>query len=156
MTTEKVFLCFLLIPRCSDPRVCPVRLLYSYFQRTAGQAAEYVKRLPPTKKEDPIPLFFYLHGEAKPLPSRALRVILQDILKAAGMGEDGMGRAIKPGSFRISAREAAVKAGHPEPLISAVGHWAMDSVQAKHYTVYDVPDSWTDSILQPGRIDAAS
>jgi hypothetical protein len=139
------------LPRCSDPRVCPVRLLHSYTQRTADQAAEYAKK----NKDESIPLFFY-HKEAKPLSSRALRVILQDTLEAAGMGSDGMGRAIKPGSFRISAREAAVKAGHPEGLISAVGHWAVSGVQAKHYTVYDVPDSWTDSILQPGRIGAAS
>jgi hypothetical protein len=141
------------LPRCSDPRVCPVRLLYNYTRRTERQAAEYARTL---SKDRPVPLFFYLRGEATPLSSRALRGILQDTLDAAGMGEDSMGRAIKPGSFRISARDAAVRAGHPEPLISAVGHWAMDSVQAKHYTVYDVPDSWTDSILQPERIDAAS
>lgn len=143
------------IPKCSDPRVCPVRLLYSYTQRTAHQAAEYVRRLPPSRKDDPVPLFFYLRGEAKPLSSRALRNILEEVLKAANMETDSMGRTIKPGSFRISAREAAAKAGHPEPLISAVGHWAMDSVQARHYTVYDVPDSWSDSILQPGRITAS-
>jgi hypothetical protein len=138
--------------KCSDPRVCPVRLLRSYVQRTQRQADAFQARHP----GKPIPIFYYLHGRTDPYAQRTLQATLSSLFKAAGMELDEMGRKIKPGSIRISARMAAQKAGHPEQLISAVGHWATTSVQANHYTVYDLPDSWTDSILQPERITNAS
>jgi hypothetical protein len=142
--------------KCSDPRVCPVRLLHSYIQRTQKQVETFVSGRPEEDKEKPVPLFYYLRGRAQPYTQRTLQATLNSLFSAAGMERDEMGRKIKPGSIRISARMAAERAGHPEQLISAVGHWVTTSVQANHYTVYDVPDSWTDSILQPERIGHAS
>jgi hypothetical protein len=144
------------IVRCRDPRVCPVRLLHSYLQRTEEQAQRFVQNRPTRDEGKPVPLFFYLRGEPKAFGLQTLQKTLSELFKEAGMKKDSMDRPIKPGSFRISARTVAEKAGFPLHLITAIGHWAAKSVERTHYTVYEVPDTWTDSILQPERINTAS
>ena len=137
--------------RCSDPRVCPVRLLFAYLQRTQAQSECFLAQRPP-RDRGPLPLFFYLNGVAKAIPQRAIEAEIKRLLSKAKMTEDAMGRKITPGCLRISARDAAEKAGFKEELISAIGHWSQHSTQARHYTPYSMPDDWTDKVLQPERL----
>ena len=138
--------------RCADARVCPIRLLHTYLLKTENQA-EMLCSQRSQRDRSPIPLFYYLDQEPKPIAQKFIEAEIKKLLKEAGMTEDSTGRHITPGCIRISARDAALKAGFHEDLVSAIGHWALQSTQARHYTPYDMPEEWTDKILQPNLIE---
>lgn len=137
--------------KCSDPRICPVRLLRTYLNKTQQQAMRFMEQRP-GRDRSPLPLFFFLNGEPVPVTQRSMESEIKKLLLQANMTEDARGRKITPGCIRISAREAAVRAGFPAELISAIGHWVHHTTQDRHYTPYDMPEDWTDKVLQPERL----
>jgi integrase len=117
------------ITKASDTRLCPVRTLVIYIQKTQERRAHIPNQ----------PLFIGITS-AKGIGSERIARILSDSLKRAGIDD------ITARSFRTTGATQAIKAGKNPDLIMKLGRWKSPEVFFKHYVNWG-KESLTEAII---------
>lgn len=114
----------------SMSKVCPVRALYTYLQRTGGR--EVVR-----------PVFTPLKYPFDALSSASIAKILAQAISLAGLSELGF----TPKCFQPTGATAAIEGDIDLNFARSIGRWVNQECFEKHYVHAKPPSSVSDAIL---------
>lgn len=120
------------LARGSNPKLCPVKCLLHYMERTAHLTVEDG------------PVFLTLAPPISAVNSSTVASILRTSIKDAGLPP-----TFTPKCFRASAATAAVASGTQLLTVQQIGRWRSDEVIKSHYLYpYATTEEYTDKLFQ--------
>ena len=121
----------IILPRASDPLICPVDSLQCYIHRTQSRV-----------KPDGA-VFVGLSRPFSALSAGGIASILTKAIELAGLS----GRGFTPKCFRPTGATSAIEAGIQPDTVRSVGRWKSAETFEKHYVHAIPPSGFTDEIL---------
>ena len=122
------------IQPAEDERLCPVKTLELYIQRTASFRGQ----------EGPV--FLTLNKPYNPLSAKAVSNILNESISLVGLSRN----LYSAKSFRPTGATKAVSEGINPNIVQKTGRWKTTSVFFEHYVHSRVPKEYTNKLLSNG------